>query len=44
MKWSDGVDLVKLASFTTDGGSEDDSLTLAYPRYVTFEGGFFCDN
>ena len=37
MRWSDGVDLVKLTSFITDGGSDSDSLTLAYPRYVTFE-------
>lgn len=37
MKKSDGVDLVKLSSFITDGGSDSDSLTLAYPRYVTFE-------
>ena len=37
MRLNDGVDLVKLSSFITDGGSDSDSLTLAYPRYVTFE-------
>ena len=37
MRWGDGVDLVKLTSFLADSGSDSDSLTLAYPRYITFE-------
>ena len=37
MRLNDGLDLVKLTSFTTDGGSDSDSLTLAYPRYIAFE-------
>ena len=34
--------MVKLTSFLADSGS--DSSTLAYPRYVTFESGFFYAN
>ena len=44
MRESDEVDMVKLTAFLADSGSEGDSLTLAYPRYVTFESGFFYPN
>ena len=35
---------MKLTSFLADSGSEGDSLTLAYPRYVSFESGLLCDD
>ena len=41
MRLNEGVDLVKLTSFITDGGRGSDSLTLAYPRYVTLESELF---